>query len=284
MDDFAAEVEATIARWHGIAAPNDPARRMAAELIATIRAFEALRGTLVFEDEPVQLRGRAARGEGVSAMTDLADLSLVEAADAVRTGDATSVELLDACWRNMEAVNPKLNATIWLDREGAEQAARAADRAVREQGLARPAARRADDAQGHVLPGGQAQHLRLGAAPRLAARGHRDRDRAAERGRRLHVRRPQHGGVRAEPDRSQSRVRRLPQSVEPALHHRRIVVRIRRLGRGAVQLHGAGLRHRRFDPAAGGGVRRHRHQADADPRVALRRDAAVVQRTTMSGR
>ena len=33
-------------------APNDPARRMAAELIATIRAFEALRGTLVFEDEP----------------------------------------------------------------------------------------------------------------------------------------------------------------------------------------------------------------------------------------
>ena len=52
MDDFAAEIEATIARWHGIAPPNDPARRMAADLINTIRAFEALRGTLVFEDEP----------------------------------------------------------------------------------------------------------------------------------------------------------------------------------------------------------------------------------------
>ena len=52
MDDFEAQVEATIARWHGIAAPNDPARRMAADLISTIRAFEALRGTLVFEDEP----------------------------------------------------------------------------------------------------------------------------------------------------------------------------------------------------------------------------------------
>ena len=52
MDDFSAEIEATISRWHGIAAPNDPARRMAAELISTIRAFEALRGTLVFEDEP----------------------------------------------------------------------------------------------------------------------------------------------------------------------------------------------------------------------------------------
>ena len=50
-------------------------------------------------------------------MTDLADLSLVEAADAVRNGEATSMELLDACWRNMEAANPRLNATIWLDRE-----------------------------------------------------------------------------------------------------------------------------------------------------------------------
>jgi hypothetical protein len=52
MDDFTAEVEATIARWHGITAPNDPARRMAADLISTIQAFEALRGTLEFEDEP----------------------------------------------------------------------------------------------------------------------------------------------------------------------------------------------------------------------------------------
>jgi hypothetical protein len=52
MDPFEAEVEATIARWHGITAPNDPARRMAADLVSTISAFEALRGILVFEDEP----------------------------------------------------------------------------------------------------------------------------------------------------------------------------------------------------------------------------------------
>ena len=52
MSDFAAEVEATIARWHGITAPNDPARRMAADLITIIEAFETLRGTLQFEDEP----------------------------------------------------------------------------------------------------------------------------------------------------------------------------------------------------------------------------------------
>ena len=52
MDDFLAETELTITRWHGVTAPNEPARRMAADLINTIAAFEALRGTLKFEDEP----------------------------------------------------------------------------------------------------------------------------------------------------------------------------------------------------------------------------------------
>ncbi len=52
MDEFLASIEATIARWHGITPPNSPAERLAAELSDTIAAFEALRGTLVFEDEP----------------------------------------------------------------------------------------------------------------------------------------------------------------------------------------------------------------------------------------
>ena len=52
MDDFLAATEAAIATWHGVAAPNDPARRMAADLASTIAAFEALRGGLAFEDEP----------------------------------------------------------------------------------------------------------------------------------------------------------------------------------------------------------------------------------------
>jgi hypothetical protein len=52
MDAFETSIEATIARWHGIEPPNDPAKRLAAELADTIRAFEGLRGTLAFEDEP----------------------------------------------------------------------------------------------------------------------------------------------------------------------------------------------------------------------------------------
>jgi aspartyl-tRNA(Asn)/glutamyl-tRNA(Gln) amidotransferase subunit A len=66
-------------------------------------------------------------------MADLAELSLVEAADAVRSGETSSVELLHAIWANIDAVNPQINATIWLDRAGAEAAAHAADRAVREK-------------------------------------------------------------------------------------------------------------------------------------------------------
>ena len=52
MSAFETSIEATITRWHGIKAPNEPARRLAEELTATIAAFEALRGTLIFEDEP----------------------------------------------------------------------------------------------------------------------------------------------------------------------------------------------------------------------------------------
>jgi aspartyl-tRNA(Asn)/glutamyl-tRNA(Gln) amidotransferase subunit A len=64
-------------------------------------------------------------------MTDLADLTLTEAATAVRTGQATSLDLLHACWANLDAVNPRVNAMIWQQREEAEAAARAADAAVR---------------------------------------------------------------------------------------------------------------------------------------------------------
>lgn len=60
-------------------------------------------------------------------MTDLADLTLVEAAEAVRTGRATSVALLEACLAEIDAHEAAVNATIWIDREGALAAARAAD-------------------------------------------------------------------------------------------------------------------------------------------------------------
>lgn len=50
--EFLAKTEAYIEAWHGISAPNDPGRRLAADLAATIAAFEAQRARLRFEDEP----------------------------------------------------------------------------------------------------------------------------------------------------------------------------------------------------------------------------------------
>ncbi len=45
-------IEDSVAAWTGITPPNEPARRMAADLAETIAAFEALRGSIMFEDEP----------------------------------------------------------------------------------------------------------------------------------------------------------------------------------------------------------------------------------------
>ena len=63
-------------------------------------------------------------------MTDLAALSLAEAAAAVRSGATTARALLDACRANRDRANGAVNATIWIDDAGAEAAAEAADRAV----------------------------------------------------------------------------------------------------------------------------------------------------------
>jgi hypothetical protein len=45
-------IEDSVAAWTGITPPNEPARRMAADLAGVIAAFETLRGTMRFEDEP----------------------------------------------------------------------------------------------------------------------------------------------------------------------------------------------------------------------------------------
>src|SRR5438046_935195 len=63
-------------------------------------------------------------------MSALADLGLVEAATAVARREVTSSALLDACLARLDAVNPTLNATIWVDRDRARKAAIAADDAL----------------------------------------------------------------------------------------------------------------------------------------------------------
>jgi aspartyl-tRNA(Asn)/glutamyl-tRNA(Gln) amidotransferase subunit A len=64
-------------------------------------------------------------------MSDLADLSLVAAADAVARREVTSEALLESCLKRLDQVNDRINATIWVDRDGARAAAAEADRTLR---------------------------------------------------------------------------------------------------------------------------------------------------------
>ena len=72
----------------------------------------------------------------IAARLDVADLSLVEAADAVRKGEVSAVSLLEACLANLDSHEEAVNATIWVDKEAAFTAARAAD-AKRGRGVDR---------------------------------------------------------------------------------------------------------------------------------------------------
>lgn len=66
---------------------------------------------------------------------DLAELSLTEAADAVRKHEITATALLEACLARLDATNDKVNATTWVDRDGAYKAAAEADAQSGHRGL-----------------------------------------------------------------------------------------------------------------------------------------------------
>lgn len=53
---FGETTEAMIATWHHITPPNDPARRLAADLAATLAAFDAVHDEMRFEDEPASFQ------------------------------------------------------------------------------------------------------------------------------------------------------------------------------------------------------------------------------------
>jgi len=58
------------------------------------------------------------------------EFSLTEVADAIKTGAISAVQALESCLDAIGAHDGAVNATVWIDREGARSAAEAADRAV----------------------------------------------------------------------------------------------------------------------------------------------------------
>jgi len=63
-------------------------------------------------------------------MSDPADWGLVQAADAIMAREISATELLEAYLKRLDAVNPVLNATIWIDRDRARGDAFGADSAM----------------------------------------------------------------------------------------------------------------------------------------------------------
>ena len=91
-----------------------------------------------------------------------------------------------------------------------------------------------------------------------------------------HARQAQHGRVRDGLVEREQRVQAGAQPLVARARAGRLVGRLRGRGRGVAVRGRDRHRHGRLDPAAGGAVRRRRHQADLRPRLALRRDRVRV--------
>jgi amidase len=69
---------------------------------------------------------------------DIAFKSARELAGMIRRGKLSSLELLDHYLERIERLNPKINAVIWMDKEGARKRAKALDRAAKKGEFAGP--------------------------------------------------------------------------------------------------------------------------------------------------
>jgi amidase len=63
---------------------------------------------------------------------DIAFKSAGQLAAMIKRGKITSLDLLDHYLERIERLNPKINAIIWMDKEGARKRAKAADRALKK--------------------------------------------------------------------------------------------------------------------------------------------------------
>ena len=170
-------------------------------------------------------------------MTDLALRPAVELVAALQKGDVGARELLDHYLARVERLNPALNAVVTLDVERARHGRRRRRRGARPRQSPRPAARPADDDQGHARDR-RAPHDRRRADARGARAGaRRDGGRARARRGRGDLRQDQHAALRRRRADLQPGLRRHQQSLGSRAHVRRVVGRLG--GRGGGRARGA---------------------------------------------
>ena len=185
-------------------------------------------------------------------------MTLTEVARAIAMKQVSSHEVTRALLHRIAQWQPHLNAFMSVEAEIRVEGCRGRRCRARQGQCPRSAARRAARAQGHVLRRRPRLDLRLADPPRFRADRHVHRLAAAEGCRPGPPRHAASGRIRLWPDRPQRPLRPGAQSLERRAHHRRLVLRLRLVGRGAPDVRGARLRHRRFDPHARAFLRRHR--------------------------
>ena len=82
------------------------------------------------------------------------ELTAAEAARAIAEGRLTAVELAEACLDRIDALDERLKAWVYVDRETALADAQAADAAVSANRASGAAAWRTHRREGHLLHGG----------------------------------------------------------------------------------------------------------------------------------
>ncbi len=197
----------------------------------------------------------------------------------LRARRISAVELTEACLARLETIG-------LAPRRGRHRHARARARAgpPREPGAARrkgprSAPRHPVRGQGPPRDEGHPDELGRRAAARPGVRRGRDGRASARGGGGDPVRQARHGRARGRPRLRQPRRelhRPRPHAVEPRPLERRLVERLGGGGRRRPRVVRARERDRRLDPHAGGLLRRHRPAPDLRPRLAPRRDDALV--------
>ena len=227
---------------------------------------------------PVELRIRvkARQRERIANVTDLHFLTIAEASAKIRAKALSPVELTQAFMARIKALDEQLNSHILVLEEAALADARQAEAEIMAGGWKGPL---------HGIPIGLKDiYNTKGVAttgPLRAVQG------PCPGGGRVHRAVPAGGGRDLHRQTLDVGVRDRRHLVRPALaagtqpvgpepRSVRLVVRIRRVGGGGTVHGGDGLRHRRFDPRAGGVVRHRGPETDLRLAEPARDPAAVV--------
>ena len=204
----------------------------------------------------------------------LLDFDVAALSEKLRAKEISPVELTQAYLDRIEAVDERVNSYITVTADVAREMARKAEAEIAAGRWRGPFHGVPIGLKDPLLHQRHPDHRRLENPGRVRAQPRLHRMDAAGRGGRGAARQAQSARVCLRRVQQQSALGRLPQSLRPQPHPRRLQRRFRCGDRRPHRRGDYRDRHRRLDPDSSGVLRMRRTQADLEPRQPLRRDAA----------